>query len=137
MTYYLISPRRLVPVGAIASFGFPAVLIINYKFGPHDAFGVGDQNTRTTTKRSVPACLRWDPNEGLSQLHGELIEALNTNDHVKDFAVQWRGNQLTLTGEVQSKEVAEYIVSGAVAHISAFLSFRLRVFVWIRNVWLA
>ena len=134
MTYYLLQHRHLRTTDQ-AQPSFPAVLIARIKFGPEDAFGVsgGSAQARTTAKRSRPATLLWNANEGTSAWDGELIDALGAEFQQGNFTAHWTGNELVMSLSVRSQDEANQIVFSANQLIPAFLSLRLRVFVWIKE----
>jgi hypothetical protein len=133
MTYFLLQHRHLRSVDAVPP-SYPAALIARIKFGPHDAFGMqgSPPQSRTTAKQSNPARVHWNPNEGISAWEGPLLDALDTELQKGEFSARWIGNELTLSLNVKSQDQANEIVTSASQFIPAFLSLRLRVFVWIK-----
>lgn len=113
---------------------FPATLVARIKFGPDDAFGsLGSPGQpRTTAKRATPARLIWNANEGTSAWEGEFLDALATEIQKGPLTAHWTGNELALSLRVMSQDEASEIVNSASQLIPAFLSLRLRVFVWIK-----
>jgi len=133
MTHFLLQHRHLRRLGQ-AQPSFPATLIARVKFGPEDAFGISGNDPRTTAKQgATPAGVYWSANEGVSLWDGPLIDQLKAEFQEGDLSGQWAGNQLLLKVNVKSLEDANHVVSSANQLVPAFLSLRLRVFVWIKE----
>jgi hypothetical protein len=132
MTHFLLQHRYL-HLADQAQLSFPAALIARIKFGPEDAFGISGAQPRTTAKRATPARVLWNANEGTSAWEGQLIDALDTEFQQGDLTAHWAGNELALSVSVRSQDEVKQIVGSASQLIPAFLSLRLRVFVWIKD----
>jgi len=132
MTYFLLQ-HRYIRSESDDEPSFPAELVATIQFGPEDAFGVPGNPPRTTAKRAAPARLLWNPNEGVSLWEGEPIEAIKSNLTAGSLRAEWAGNKLTLKDKVPSMENANRLVLSANQILPAVLSFRLRVFVWIKE----
>ena len=132
MTYFLLQHRYLHSVNE-AQLSFPGTLVARIKFGPDDAFGVPGALLRTTAKRATPARVLWNANEATSTWEGDLIDALNAELRLGNLSANWNGNELTVAAEVNSQDEANELVGSANQLLPAFLSLRLRVFVWIKE----
>ena len=132
MTYFLLQNRhiRLLDTNHPS---FPAKLFIKIRFGPDDAFGVQSESPRTTAKRAAPAHLKWNANEAISFWEGEFIEMIRSSFEIGKLVGTWDGTVLTLILPVSSEEDANGIILSANHILPAILSFRLRVFVWIKE----
>ena len=132
MTYFLLQHRHLHALGN-APPSFPGALTAKIRFGPEDAFGVANSQSRTTAKRAAPAHLLWNANEGTSVWQGDLIDALDAALQLGALNAHWVGNTLELRIGVNSLKEAEQVVGSASQLLPAFLSLRLQVFVWIKE----
>ena len=132
MTYFLLQNRhiRLLDTNRPS---FPAKLFIKIRFGPDDAFGVQSESPRTTAKRAAPAHLIWNANEAISFWKGEFLEKICSSFEIGKLVGTWDGNLLTLILPVSSEKDANGIILSANHILPAALSFRLRVFVWIKE----
>lgn len=131
MAYFLLQQRRIRPINDV-KLTFPAVLQAKVRFGPEDAFGVPGV-PRTTGKRATPASILFNLDEGTTTWEGDLIDELGASLQVGDLNVEWSGNELKLSVEVNSQDEASQLIHSANQMLPAFLSFRLRVFVWIKE----
>jgi hypothetical protein len=132
LTYFLLQNRHIRPIDANRP-PFPAKLAIKIRFGPDDAFGVKTASPRTTAKRAAPAHLTWNANEAVSFWEGEFIDKIQTSFEIGKLAGTWDGNVLTLIVPVSSEEDSNGVILSANHILPAALSFRLRVFVWIKE----
>jgi hypothetical protein len=132
MTYFLLQHRYLHSMNE-AQPSFPTALVARIKFGPEDAFGVPGTLPRTTAKRATPARLLWNANEATSTWEGPLIDALNAELRHGKLSANWSGNELAIAVEVNSQDEAHQLIGSANQLLPAFLSLRLRVFVWIKE----
>lgn len=132
MSYFLLQQRHLRPVDK-GQPTFPASLTTNIRFGPSDAFGVPATGPRTTGKRAAPAVLRWNANEGTSTWEGDLIEKIQAELKIGPVSASWSGDVLQLAVGVTSFNASEQVISSVSHLLPAFLSLRLRVFVWIQE----
>jgi|GEM_PF-3193762 len=132
MSHFLLQHRYLRP-SYKGQPAFPASLTAKIQFGPSDAFGVPTTHSRTTGKRAAPATLRWNANEGISEWEGDIIDIVQAELKIGAVGAKWSGDILQLDLAVDSFNAAEQII-GSLSHLlPAFLSLRLRVFVWIRE----
>src|SRR5690606_29736078 len=132
MAYFLIQHRHFQPPleGRVA---FPVAVSLSIRFGPADAFGVQADSPRTTGRRAEPARVIWNANEGVSVWEGATIDTIRATERIGQVGIEWIGNVLQLTFTANSIDNINNVV-GLVNHVlPAFLSFRLRVFVWIQE----
>ena len=132
VTYYLLQHRYVRTIGEDEPT-FPAILTATIRFGPEDAFGMPGASTRTTAKKSTASNLLWNANEGTTFWEGELIDRIQGSINVGGFNVSLDGATMTLTAGVSSMKHAEDLLLSANHIFPAVLSFRLRVFVWIKE----
>jgi len=132
MTYYLIQNRNVRAIGEDKP-SFPAKLTATIRFGPEDAFGTQGASTRTTAKKSTASRLLWNANEGTSFWEGELIDRIQGSASIGDLNVVLDGATMNLTASVSSMKHAENLLLSANHIFPAVLSFRLRVFAWIKE----
>lgn len=132
MAYFLLQNRRIRSLDK-NSPAFPAKLVIEIRFGPDDAFGLQTDSPRSTAKKSVPATLTWNANEAVSFWKGDFIEQICTDFSVGKLVGKWDGNLLKISIPVTSEDDANSVILSANHMLPAILSFRLRVFVWIKE----
>jgi hypothetical protein len=132
LTYFLLQNRCIRPLGKKPP-AFPAKLFIQVKFGPDDAFGLQTDAPRSTAKKATPATLMWNANEAVSFWKGEFIEQICTDFEIGKLAGKWDGNLLAISIPVTSEDDATSVILSANHILPAILSFRLRVFVWIKE----
>jgi len=112
---------------------FPSDLILRIVLGPEDAFGIQSNSARSTAKQSEPAKLLWDANEGVSRWEGPLIEQINKVFNIGNLECLINGNILTIKAPVSSMEESENMILSVNSILPAVLSFRLRVYVWVKD----
>ena len=131
MSHFLLRHRHLRP-SYKGQPAFPDSLTAKIQFGPSDAFGVPTTRSRTTGKRAAPATLHWNANEGIAEWEGDIIDIIQAELKIGAVGAKWSGDILQLDLAVDSFNATEQIIGSLNHLLTAFLSLRLRVFVWIR-----
>ncbi len=114
---------------------YPHDAILDIRFGPEDAFGVKCE-PRIVAARGKSARIKWDANEGVVRIESELIARLTGTRESEHFKASLNGNSLQLTRRVNSLNEAVNFASSANQCLPAFLSFRFRTYVWIKEFWI-
>ena len=133
MSIYLLQHRALQLKSGRAPTKFPAAATASITFGPEDAFGVQTSGARSTAPKARPAGLLWNANEGTFEWNVELIDRINTSFERENFKASINGNNLVLDFNAHSLEHAHQVIASANQFLPALLSFRLRVFVWVKK----
>jgi len=134
MSIFLPQPRHLRFNAGSEPPVFPSLAEGTLVFGPGDAFGVQDGTQRTTIRAGTSPSALFAANEGTFRFQGSYIDPVSFSFALGEhIALKGDGNRIAFQFMASSAGQLEANLQSVNLFIPPVLTFRLGIFVWIRE----